>query len=302
MIRTTCVPIGGSVVQDLLDPPAVYDRREPCRLEEVAVVRRVILVLCALAAPFPALAANKDIERLQFQIASLQGQIADLQRVSEDTLREIKRLNESLADQNASMRRLVQDRRVQEEAISAALKDITDRVSDLSERVQTMPAAAPAPTVYTAPAPAAGGPAAAPISPGTAAPVAAPVNPQAPAPRELYTQAYADYARGNYDLAIQEYSDYLRNYPDTDLSDNAQYWIGECQYSKQKYPEAIAAWDELLRQYPSSDKIPDARFKKGMALERLGRRSQALLEYRFVAERFPNSEAGRKAREKLNPR
>ena len=267
------------------------------------MLRRVILLLCALAAPIPALAANKDIERLQIQISALQGQIADLQRVSEDTLREIKRLNESLADQSASMRRLVADRRVQEEAISAALKDITDRVSDLSERVQTMPAAAPAPSapVYTLPAPtAAGGPAAAPITPGAPGPVVP--NPQAPAPRELYTQAYADYARGNYDLAIQEYSDYLRNYPDTDLSDNAQYWIGECQYSKQKYPEAIAAWDELLRQYPSSDKIPDARFKKGMALEKLGRRSQALLEYRFVAERFPNSEAGRKAREKLSPR
>jgi len=279
------------------------------------VLRRVTLMLCALAAPLatplPALAANKDIERLQIQISSLQGQLADLQRASEDTLKEIKRLNESLAEQNASMRRLVADRRVQEEAISAALKDINDRVSDMSERMQAAPAAAaPAPvgsgTIGPAgpgvPPTTAGGPAAAPITPGAAAPAPVAPNPNAPAPRELYTQAYADYARGNYDLAIQEYSDYLRNYPDTDLSDNAQYWIGECQYSKQKYPDAIEAWDELLRQYPSSDKIPDARFKKGMALERLGRRSQALLEYRFVAERFPNSEAGRKAREKLNPR
>ena len=250
---------------------------------------------------------DRHLERLEIQISSLQGQLADLQRASEDTLREIKRLNESLADQSATMRRLVQDRHVQEEAISAALKDITDRMADLSERMQTAPAASP---VVTAPATTAGpdtglagGPAAAPITPGQPAPAApAAPNPQAPAPRELYTQAYADYARGNYDLAIQEYSEYLRNYPDTDLSDNAQYWIGECQYSKQKYAEAIVAWDELLRQYPSSDKLPDARFKKGMALEKLGRRSQALLEYRFVAERFPNSEAGRKAREKLNPR
>ena len=275
------------------------------------MLRRVILMMCALAAtlatPFPALAANKDIERLQIQISSLQGQLADLQRVSEDTLKELKRLNESQAEQSASTRRLVADRRVQEEAISAALKDINDRVSDMSERLQAgsaAPVAAPpVATPAAGPPVAAGGPAAAPIMPGTPAPaVPAVPNPQAPAPRELYTQAYADYARGNYDLAIQEYTDYLRNYPDTDLSDNAQYWIGECQYSKQKYPEAIEAWDELLRQYPSSDKIPDARFKKGMALERLGRRSQALLEYRFVAERFPNSEAGRKAREKLNPR
>jgi len=276
------------------------------------VLRRVTLMLCALAAtlatPFPAFAANKDIERLQIQISSLQGQLADLQRATEDTLKELKRLNESLAEQSASTRRLVADRRVQEEAISAALKDINDRVADMSERMQAGPAAAAPPPVVANPAPgvppvAAGGPAAAPITPGTQV-LAGPAvpNPQAPAPRELYTQAYADYARGNYDLAIQEYTDYLRNYPDTDLSDNAQYWIGECQYSKQKYPEAIEAWDELFRQYPSSDKIPDARFKKGMALERLGRRSQALLEYRFVAERFPNSEAGRKAREKLNPR
>ncbi len=265
------------------------------------MLRRVILVLCAVALPLPALAVNKDIERLQFQITSLQGQLADLQRVQEDTLREIKRLNESLADQNATVRRLVQDRRVQEEAISAALKDITDRLSDLSERMQTASAppavsATPAPAISSA---AAGGPAAAPIVPGSGPPAA---TPQVPAPRELYTQAYADYNRGDYDLAIQEYQEYIRNYPDTDLSDNAQYWIGECLYSKGKYAEAVEALDQLLRQYPSSDKLPDARFKKGMALERLGRRSQALLEYRFVAERFPNSEAGHKAREKLNPR
>ena len=90
-----------------------------------------------LATSPPVTAANKDIERLEFQISSLQGQMADLQRVSEDTLREIKRLNESLAEQNASLRRLTQDRRVQEEAISAALRDITDRMADLSERMQT---------------------------------------------------------------------------------------------------------------------------------------------------------------------
>src|SRR6185295_19187250 len=107
--------------------------------------------------------------------------------------------------------------------------------------------------------------------------------------------------RGNYDLAIQEYREYLRNYPNTDLSDNAQYWIGECYFSKGRYNEAVTAWDELMRDYPASDKLPDARYKKGVTLERLGRRRESLVEYRNVVERYPNSEAGRKAREKLNP-
>jgi len=154
----------------------------------------------------------------------------------------------------------------------------------------------------SAPAPAAAAPPAVPVAEGEApAVVPRPGAPAPPAPRELYSQAYADYARGNFDLAIQEYQEYLKNYPETDLSDNAQYWIGECLYSKQQYAEALEAWDELFRRFPGSDKQPDARYKKGMALERLGRKSQAQIEYRAAATRYPNSEAGRKAREKLNP-
>jgi tol-pal system protein YbgF len=262
----------------------------------------VFALAVALACAPEAVAANKDMERLQIQIASLQGQIAELQRTVEDGQREVKRLNEALAEQAAALRKAMQDRRLQDESISTNLRDLAERMSLLTEQIQTARAAA---AVREAPPPVTGqeggvGPSAG--SPSTAPAPTAPSSGPPPAPRELYTQAYADYARGNFDLAIQEYQEYLRNYPDTDLSDNAQYWIGECLYSKGKFVEAVDAWNELLGKYTSSDKLPDARFKKGMALERLGRRSQALVEYRYVADRYPNSEAGKKARERLSPR
>jgi tol-pal system protein YbgF len=238
--------------------------------------------------PGVALGANKDIERLQVQVAALQSQLSSMERVAEDTLREMKRLNESLAEQNAFLRKSVQDRRLQDEAITTSLRETSERLSEIAEQIQGMHTAREAAPPVAVNVPAEEGP-------------ARPAAPPAPAPRELYSQAYADYARGNYDLAIQEYEQYLAAYPETDLSDNAQYWIGECLYSKQKYEEALLAWDELFRRYPASDKLPDARYKKGAALERLGRRSQALIEYRAVANRYPNSEAGRKARERLTP-
>jgi tol-pal system protein YbgF len=265
----------------------------------VVVIRRTLLVACVLLAAAPARAANKDIERLYIQIAALQSQVADLQRAAEDSLKEVRRLNEVLAEQNAAMRRSVEDQRLREEAFQNALKDFTDRLGEMGERLDAARAAAQAPaTVYTPSVPASspgGGVAPPPAGQGTPAPVAANV----PPPRELYSQAYTDYARGNYDLAIQGYQEYLRNYPETEFADNAQYWIGECLYSKQKYGEAIAAWDELFRAYPASDKLPDARLKKGLALERLGRRREALREYRFVVDRYPNTEAARKARDKI---
>jgi tol-pal system protein YbgF len=258
---------------------------------EVAVSKAWPAAVLIAAMPSMALGANKDIERLQVQVAALQSQLSSMERVAEDTLRELKRLNESLAEQNAFLRKSVPDRRLQDEAITTSLREMDERMSEIAEQIQGLHAAREAaPPAAPAEIPGEAGPAA------PRAPAPAP-----PAPRELYSQAYADYARGNFDLAIQEYEEYLRAYPETDLSDNAQYWIGECLYSKQKYEEALAAWDELFRRYPGSDKLPDARYKKGAALERLGRRSQAMIEYRAVANRYPNSEAGRKAREKVNP-
>jgi tol-pal system protein YbgF len=255
---------------------------------EVALSQRWLAAVLIAGIPSVALGANKDIERLQVQVAALQSQLSSMERVAEDTLREMKRLNEALAEQNAFLRKSVQDRRLQDEAITTSLRETGERLSELAEQIQGLHARESAPPVAAA-------------VPTEESPAPRPAAPTPPAPRELYSQAYADYARGNYDLAIQEYEEYLRNYPDTDLSDNAQYWIGECLYSKQKYEEALLAWDELFRRYPGSDKLPDARYKKGTALERLGRRSQALIEYRAVANRYPNSEAGRKAREKLTP-
>ncbi len=256
-------------------------------------MRPFLVVLGLLAAAVPLHAANKDMERLYLQVATLQGQVADLQRAVEDSLREIKRLNDMLAEQNSLVKTGSQDRRAQEEAVQTSLRELSERMAELDERLRTLPAPAAMPPPVSMP------------QPGDAPPSAAnpPPIPAAPAtsPRELYSQAYADYARGNYDLALQEYQEYRRLFPDTDLSDNAQYWIGECNYAKKQYPQAVEAWNELLRQYPSSDKLPDARFKKAVALERLGRRREALAEYRQVVERYPNSEAGRKAREKLGP-
>ncbi len=276
------------------------------------MIRRTTLAAALVAAtallPAPATAANKDMERLQLQVATLQSQLLDIQRSSEEIRKELQRLNELIAEQNAQLQRTSTDRRQQDEATAASFKDLDDRISELAEVVQSLRASGVAGLPPAGPGGAASGPTAptgsATAPPGTATTgTPAPATPAGPppAPRELYSQAYADYARGNYDLAMQGFGEYIRNYPGTDFTDNAQYWIGDCLYGKKQYAEAIDAWNALFRDYPSSDKLPDARVKKGMALEKLGRRSQALIEYRYVVDRFPNSPAARIARERLNP-
>ncbi len=286
------------------------------------MIRRIAFAAAALLAvvalwPAAAAAANKDMERLQLQVATRQSMLGDIQRSADDTRKEVQRLNEVIAEQNAMLQKATTDRRAQDEANATTLRELNDRIGELAEAIQALrasaiiapppgpaqPSASVPPTGSAAPgtpgSPAAAGNGAVPASGGPVNPTT-PVGPP-PAPRELDSQAYADYARGNYDLAIQGFQEYIRNYPNTDFTDNAQYWIGESLYGKKMYTEAIEAWNALFRDYPSSDKLPDARVKKGMALERLGRRSQALVEYRYVIDRFPNTQAARIAREHLNP-
>src|SRR5438093_5330914 len=167
------------------------------------MIPRYLLAGAFLVLAAPAWAVNKDIERLQIQIAGLQGQIADLQRTAEDNQKEIKRLGDTLAEQNAFLRKALQDRRVQDDALQTAIKEFGDRVSELEERLQQ-----PAPAAAALPAPAAAGPEAG----GGPGPGPAPA---APPSRELDSQAYAEHARGHYDPAIQERREHLRNAPST---------------------------------------------------------------------------------------
>jgi len=258
-------------------------------------MRRIALVTVFLLAAAPVSWADKDCQRMQVQVTALQGQIADWQRRAADNNAELRRLTELIAEQNALLKRALDEGSQVDEAMLTNMRDLGGRVGEVMERLDALRVAGN----FAVPV-AQGSALAGPAAEGTDIPLGADGAP-VPAPRELYSQAYADFARGNYDLAVQGFSEYMKHYQDTDFTDNAQYWIGECLYGKKEYAEAIGAWNTLFRDFPSSDKLPDARVKKGNALEKLGRRSQALVEYRYVVDRYPNSPAARIARERLNP-
>jgi TolA-binding protein len=79
-----------------------------------------------------------------------------------------------------------------------------------------------------------------------------------PSPSDLYDTAYGDYTKGRYALAVQGFQDYLKAYPNTDLSDDAQYWIGESRYAQKNFREPVADFDKLLKDWPKSNKAAAA--------------------------------------------
>ncbi len=157
-----------------------------------------------------------------------------------------------------------------------------------------------APVKPTPPTPPAASPT--PAAPRAAATVPRAEPPQPPEPidyTKLYDTAYEDYVRQSYSLARNGFEEYLRRFPDTDLADNAQYWIGECYYAEGKYEEAAEAFKQVITRYPTGNKVPRAMLKAGFALLQLGRDDQARAMFQQVIDAYPLSSEADQAKTKL---
>ena len=160
--------------------------------------------------------------------------------------------------------------------VSARIGNLQREVTDLGNAVKVMQAP-PAP-------PGAGGPA---------------VPAQGVSAASLYSDAMRDRSAGNYDLAAQEFNDFLRYFGTSDDAPLAQYYLGEVYYSQKKFDEASKAFDLVLEKYPRNAKTLDAMFMKGRSLVNLGMRDAGSKEYRELIRLAPNSEQANKARSEL---
>ena len=118
-------------------------------------------------------------------------------------------------------------------------------------------------------------------------------------PEELYNLARKDMESGNYALAIAEFSQVLDNFPESELADNACYWLGECYYAQKEFSKAAGVFQRLVRDYPQGDKLPGALLKLGYALAEQKEQAKAAASLREVIEKYPNSDEAKLAKEKL---
>ncbi len=118
-------------------------------------------------------------------------------------------------------------------------------------------------------------------------------------PTAAYNLAYNDYLKGNYDLAVAGFEEFLKKYPDTSLTAHAQYWTGEAYFNKRSYPQAIEAYERVLANYPKSDKVPAALAKAGVAYAELGNPAKARGLLKRVVDEYPQSAEAALARRRL---
>ncbi|MGH9690796.1 MAG: tol-pal system protein YbgF [Candidatus Acidiferrales bacterium] len=285
-----------------------------------------------ILAPEPAGAVAREIIELQQQVSQILQSQQDMRSALDSNSATLKTLIQQSLDgvnqlngQMGSLQKIVQEVQAntgssigsmtqQTQGISDNLQDVQARVAKLSQQmtdIQNSLQSIDAKVSGNAP-PASGVPAS-PATPGAAAPNAPAPDGSTPGPAAnsappamppisadtLYQDALRDFTSGHYDLARQEFSDYIKNFPSNDLASNSQFYLGEIYYAQNDFKDAISAYDDVLTNYPSSFKLASSLYKKATAELELGLKASGIRDLREVERRFPGSDESRRAQAKL---
>lgn len=117
--------------------------------------------------------------------------------------------------------------------------------------------------------------------------------------RANYQAAFELLKQGRYKEASAALTQFMIAFPDSSLSDNAQYWLAETHYVSQAYDKALPAFTVVVDKYPKSRKIPDALLKIGYCNYELKRFDAARKSLQAVVANYPETTAARLAGQRL---
>jgi tol-pal system protein YbgF len=268
------------------------------RLTVLTLALSAALVL--LATPTPASAANRDIVQLQTQVDQLQQSMTQMKQSFDERMGVMKSMMEqntviankvsaAIDNLQSSLNRQQTDRAGQVDQISGQIQALNDtmdelkvRLAKLSKQFEEMQAAQQSMAAQQ-----------------TEAQQKAQQMAAAPPPDVLYNNALRDYNGGKNDLATQEFGDYVKYYPDTDLAGNADFYLAEIEFKAGDYQKAITNYDLVVQNFPSGNKAAAAQLKKGFALLELGKKDDGEQELKRVIQRYPRTNEAVQARDRL---
>lgn len=259
-----------------------------------------------------------ELRMLQEQAQQLALTLATLSQAFTQALAEstkaIVAVNGRLDEAANTTRKMFADQKLLVDNVAEGVRVIRERTDDTNVRIASLREELEAlRTTVQALQQLAVAPPVAPVDPSAAADPDAPVPAPAPAappvalpptaglsPTRLYETARADYFAGQWNSAISGFEAFLRAFPRSEQADDAQLYIGETYYAQNQWAQAIMAYTQAIDLYAGTNSVPIAYYKRGLAQQQLGQIDAARASWEAAAQMFPDSDAGRLAKQSLD--
>jgi TolA-binding protein len=229
------------------------------------MTRLGLAVLFAVFAASPAFGQSAAERQLAADIRILEQRIERIEAALGDLRQTGQEFDKQMAEQASAARKLAADQTVRLDEALDAIRVLREQLAETNQRLTASLEKSTAPAGAT----------------------------------QLFENARADYMAGNYPLAVQGFTEFLKASPQHSNAALAQYYIAETYRLDRKLSEALASYDRLIVEHPANEQIPNARVRRAEVLNDLGRVKEARTEYEAVLKMHPNTDAATLARQRL---
>jgi tol-pal system protein YbgF len=261
------------------------------RFSNLVLMASLVLAIIISVPVWAQDAGQSVMANLVIQVQELQDEVRNLRGQLEEQSRELENLKRRQRDQYLDLDQRLSDVRNSQPVLTGGQAFVAD--SSVQDGTTLRPTA-DVPEVR------------APLTTGsTATGIGQPLaQSQAPASiaaevKLAYDQAFQSLKDLRYADAAEKFQSFLDRYPNSDYSDNAQYWLGESYYVTRNYDIALTAFQELMDRFPDSPKVPDALLKMGYTHYELKQWDSARAALTQVQESYPDTTLARLAESRL---
>ncbi len=227
---------------------------------------------------------DKNLDSKLAAISNSQAEsVAEINKIKD----EIQTLTGRIEENDHLLRRAVEKDTTEVDLMKASLADLAERVAEVEDETKKLTqylglelAVKKEKDISPLPSPEAEQSSAGPLTPSKE-----PVSPE----EKLYETTLDIYNKGEYEKAIAGFKDFLKKYPDSNLADNAQFWIGESYMSLKQYESAILAYQEVIKKYPKGNKIPNALLRQALAFYEIKDKISSRLLLKKIIKQYPDS-------------
>ena len=121
-----------------------------------------------------------------------------------------------------------------------------------------------------------------------------------PAEKREFDGALARFRAGEFTPAATALADFIRRYPQSGYTPSALFWLGNAQYATRDYKEAIQNFRTLSAAAPNFVRLPDAWLSMANCQLELKDVKAGRKTLEDLVKKYPQTEAGDAARERLS--
>jgi tol-pal system protein YbgF len=118
-------------------------------------------------------------------------------------------------------------------------------------------------------------------------------------PEDLYQKGVEVFKSSDLVKARELFARFIELYPKNPLAANARYWTGETYYSEKNFDQAILEFQEVIKNFPDGEKAPAAMLKQAMSFNELGDGKSARFVLKKLIENYPVSPEAKLAGDKI---